>query len=170
MSKNLLPKHAFFISGTGRHPDRLQAFDEALLSAGPLAHNLVSVSSILPAQCKIITPEEGFAMLTPGEITFCVMAKQETNQPTEVASAAIGIAKIKDPQSFGYLSEYHGNAQGESEAGEIAKRLAIEMFARKLKIPCENLDLDINHAQAASIKQSGNEEWVCAVALCVFVI
>lgn len=167
---NLVPKYAFFVAGIGNHHDRLQAFDRALLNAGPLAHNLVTVSSIMPAGCKIISPDEGFGMLTAGQITFCVMARQDTNQHGEFASAAVGSVKSEDPQKFGYISEYHGNAQGQQEAETIAERLAVEMFEMKTGIQIKDNNASIVHATGASIQHLGRDSWVSAVALCIFVL
>ena len=166
-STNLVPKYAFFVAGTGNHHDRLQAFDRALLAAGPLAHNLVTVSSIMPARCKIISPGEGFAMLTAGQITFCVMARQDTDQPGTFASAAVGSVKLEDPQKFGYISEYHGYAAGKQEAEAVAKRLAVEMFEEKTGIKVKDGDAN---ATAASIQHPGDDSWVSAVAICIFVL
>lgn len=167
---NLVPKYAFFVAGVGNHHDKLQAFDQALLSAGPIAHNLVSVSSIIPARCKIISPDEGFGMLTAGQITFCVMARQDTNKANEFASAAVGLVKPKDARRFGYISEYHGDAWGRDEAKEVAKRLAVEMFESKTGDKVEKTNSDIVHAVAASLQQPGDDSWISAVALCIFVL
>jgi arginine decarboxylase len=167
---NLVPRHAFFIKGAGRHVDHLQAFDIALREAGPLVHNLVTVSSILPAGCKIITKKEGIAMLTPGEITFCVMARQESNIPGEVATASIGTARLKNEEHYGFISEHHGIGQSEEEAARYAEKLAVEMFAFKLGISGDQLTSieSSNTTQSAAVGPEG--EWVCAVALCVFVM
>ena len=170
MSTNFLPKYAFFISGTGRHVDRLQAFDRALGDAGPLAHNLVSVSSIIPSECKIVTAEEGFSMLTPGQIVFCVMSRQDANEPGAIASASIGVARPKDSGKFGYISEYHSTTSDKEVADEKAKKLALEMLSVKQNISTEKLDLKLLEATTASIKHAGDNEWVCAIALCVFVL
>ena len=43
--------------------------------------NLVSVSSILPPGCEQIERESGISTMRPGEITFCVMARTETDEP-----------------------------------------------------------------------------------------
>lgn len=170
MSTNLLPKYAFLIAGTGKHIDRLQAFDQALLDAGPLTHNIVAVSSIIPSGCKIISAKKGFSMLAPGQIVFCVMARQETNRRKGFASASIGVVKTKKSKKFGYISEYHGNATSKLQAENTAKRLAIEMLAVKLNTTVKKLDPEFLRAIGASIKQKGDREWVCAVALCVFVL
>ena len=169
MSTKLLPTHAFFIAGKGKHRDRLQAFDRALLDAGPIAHNLVPVSSILPAKCKIIKPGKGFGMLTLGQITFCVMAKEDTNKKNHVASAAVGVVKPKKSKSFGYISEYHGNTNGITRTKMVARQLAIELYANKFNKSATGAGLEFADATAASIRNTGGGEWVCAVALCVFV-
>jgi arginine decarboxylase len=48
------------------------------------------------------------AQLLPGGITFCVMARNDTNEPNRLVSAAIGLALPKDTDEYGYLSEHHG--------------------------------------------------------------
>ena len=55
----MIPKKLFFTKGVGVHKDRLTSFELALREAGVEKCNLVSVSSILPPNCKIIPKEEG---------------------------------------------------------------------------------------------------------------
>lgn len=167
---NLVPRFAFFVAGTGTHADRLHAFEKALLSAGPIAHNLVAVSSILPANCHIITPEKGFTMLTLGAITFCVMAREDVNLEGKWASASVGVVKLKDPCRIGYLSEYHGGAEGEKEVAAIARRLAHEMFETKFNVSTSDVELDEIEGATASIQHPGGNCWVSAVALCILVL
>ncbi|MCP4746674.1 MAG: hypothetical protein GY874_11135 [Desulfobacteraceae bacterium] len=45
----------FFTKGAGYHRDKLQSFELALRNAGIEKCNLVTVSSIFPPDCKIIT-------------------------------------------------------------------------------------------------------------------
>jgi arginine decarboxylase len=47
-------------------------------------------------------------MLAPGQITFCVMARMDTNEPNRLISASIGLAIPADSENYGYLSEHHG--------------------------------------------------------------
>ncbi|MEK7509300.1 MAG: arginine decarboxylase, pyruvoyl-dependent [Patescibacteria group bacterium] len=169
MANPLVPKYAFFVSGTGRHTDRLHAFEKALLSAGPIAHNLVTVSSILPASCEIVSPDKGFSMLTLGQITFCVMARQDTDRKGEYASAAVGTVIARSKEQIGYISEYHGDATGPNAAKEIAQRLATEMYETKFNASIQDLDVERITASAASIQNPGGI-WVSAVALCIFVL
>ena len=75
----MIPTKIFFTKGVGVHKDRLASFELALRNAGIEKCNLVYVSSIFPPNCKIISKEEGLQSLKPGEITYCVMARSETN-------------------------------------------------------------------------------------------
>ena len=167
---NLVPRSAFFVAGTGTHPDRLHAFEKALQNAGPIAHNLVAVSSILPAGCKIIPPDKGFEMLTLGAITFCVMAREDTDVAGRWASASVGVVKVNDPSQIGYLSEYHGDAPGTLETVKISQRLALEMFETKFNISAHDVELEKIDGATASIQHPGGDCWMSAVALCIFVL
>ncbi|MEX0589856.1 MAG: pyruvoyl-dependent arginine decarboxylase, partial [Xanthobacteraceae bacterium] len=76
-----IPKTVFLTSGIGVHRHQLTSFEFALRAADIEQQNLVSVSSILPPRCKLVRRKAGVATLRPGEITFCVMARAETNEP-----------------------------------------------------------------------------------------
>ena len=125
----------FFIKGTGVHKDKLASFEAALRDAGIEKFNLVYVSSILPPNCKIIPKEDGLALLKPGQIVFCVMARSETNEPNRLISSAIGVAVPKDPNAYGYLSEHHAYGETAKKSGEYAEDLAATMLATTLGIP-----------------------------------
>src|ERR671923_271748 len=77
----MVPTHMFLTRGVGVHREKLASFEQALRSAGVAYCNLVSVSSILPPNCKIIPRKRGETLLNPGEITFCVMARSA--RPTD---------------------------------------------------------------------------------------
>ncbi len=130
----MVPKKIFLTKGVGVHKDRLGSFEIALRMAGIEKCNLVYVSSILPPKCKIINKEQGLLLLNPGQITFCVMAKSETNEPNRLMSAAIGIAVPKDSNNYGYLSEHHSFGEKKEVAGEYAEDLAASMLATTLGI------------------------------------
>ena len=124
----------FFTKGVGVHKDRLASFETALRKAGIEKCNIVYVSSIFPPSCKIISAEEGLKELSPGQITFCVMARNETNEPNRLVSAAIGLAIPKDSESYGYLSEHHAFGETDEKCGEYAEDLAATMLATTLGI------------------------------------
>ncbi len=134
-----VPKKLFFTKGVGAHKDKLASFELALRDAGIEKCNLVTVSSILPAGCKIITRKEGELMLQAGQITFCVMARNETNEPNRLVSAAIGIAVPTDrDKNYGYLSEHHSFGEKGEVAGEYAEDLAATMLATTLGVPFDS--------------------------------
>lgn len=137
----IVPKKIFLTKGVGIHKDKLASFELALRNAGIEKCNLVCVSSILPSNCKIVPREKGLKLLKPGQITFCVLVRNETNEPNRLISSAIGVAIPKDVNNYGYLSEHHSFGEKAEIAGEYAEDLAATMLATTLGIP-----FDINQA------------------------
>jgi len=83
----------FFTKGVGHHKEYLQSFEMALRDAGIAEFNLVHVSSIFPPNCRRVTKEEGKKYLSPGQVVFCVMARNATNEPNRLVAASIGLAQ-----------------------------------------------------------------------------
>jgi arginine decarboxylase len=106
-----VPSQAFFTRGIGRHKNKLQSFELALRDAKIEKLNLVYVSSIFPPQCRIIELEEGVEQLHPGQITYCVMAKNATNEKGRLVGSAVGMAFPADESHYGYISEHHASAR-----------------------------------------------------------
>jgi arginine decarboxylase len=131
----MTPKKVFFTKGVGVHKDRLSSFEVALRKAGIEKCNLVYVSSIFPPECKIISRTAGLKLLTPGQITYCVMARNETNEPNRLVSAAIGLARPRDNSQYGYLSEHHAFGEKAIVSGEYAEDIAATLLATTLGIP-----------------------------------
>lgn len=124
----------FLTKGVGEHREELQSFELALRHAGIQMLNIVSVSSIFPPSCEIITREKGLAEVTPGQITFCVMARCSSNEPRRQIAASIGVAIPSDTSLYGYLSEHHSYGQTDEEAGDYAEDLAAAMLASTLGV------------------------------------
>ena len=131
----MVPEKMFITKGVGVHKDRLSSFEVALRNAGIEKCNLVYVSSILPPNCRIINKASGIKQLKPGQITYCVMARNETNEPNRLISAAIGIAMPTDNGTYGYLSEHHACGETGKFSGNYAEDLAATMLATTLGIP-----------------------------------
>jgi arginine decarboxylase len=130
-----VPTKVFLTKGIGVHKDRLASFELALRNAGIEKCNLVYVSSIIPPNCKIIPKDDGLKLLQAGQITYCVMARNETKEPNRLISTAIGIAIPKDNSThYGYLSEHHAFGEKGDLAGEYAEDLAATMLATTLGI------------------------------------
>jgi arginine decarboxylase len=135
----MVPKKVFFTRGVGKHRHELQSFELALRSAGIEKCNLVNVSSIVPPDCKIITKEKGIEFLKPGQITYCVMSRNTTNEPNRLVGAAIGVAIPKEKDSYGYISEHHCFGEPGKKLGDYVEDLAATMLATTLGL---EFDLD----------------------------
>ncbi len=127
-----VPTKIFFTKGVGKHKDYLQSFELALRDAKIEKCNLVTVSSIFPPGGKRISADEGARLLQPGQITFCVMARNSTNEPNRLIAASIGVATPADSTQYGYLSEHHPFGETDEKAGEYAEDLAATMLASTL--------------------------------------
>lgn len=138
---SFVPSKMFFAKGVGVHKDRLVSFEMALRKADIEKCNLVCVSSIFPPSCKIVPQSVGKKLLRPGQITFVVLARADTNEPNRLVSAAIGLALPKDQSGYGYLSEHHSYGATAKKAGDYAEDLAATMLATTLGI-----ELDPNTA------------------------
>jgi len=128
------PTKIFFTKGVGRHKDYLQSFELALRMGGIEKCNLVSVSSIFPAGCKRLSKEEGVKLLEPGQITFCVMARNSTNEANRLIASSIGVALPSAGSQYGYISEHHPFGESERISGEYAEDIAAQMLATTLGI------------------------------------
>jgi arginine decarboxylase len=129
----------FFTKGVGYHRNKLQSFELALRDAGIEKCNLVTISSIYPPDCKIMSKAEGLKHLVPGQITFVVLAREATNEPSRLITAAVGLARPKNNRQYGYISEHHGYGQTAKQSGDFAEDLAATMLASTLGI---ELDAD----------------------------
>jgi len=130
----MVPEKMFLTKGVGYHKEKLQSFEQALRSAGIAHLNLVKVSSILPAGCKIIPKSKGLNHLKPGEITFCVLARNDAKEHNRLVSSSIGVAIPKDQTAYGYLSEHEAFGETQQEAGDYAEDLAATMLATTLGV------------------------------------
>jgi len=84
--------------------------------------------------CKIISKAKGLQEIKPGQITFCVMARSDTNEPNRLISSAVGLAVPKDREHYGYISEHHSCGETARKAGDYAEDLAATMLATTLGI------------------------------------
>jgi arginine decarboxylase len=133
------PTKIFFTKGVGRHKEYLQSFELALRDAGIEKCNIVTVSSIFPGNCKQISKKKGLKRLEPGQITFCVMARNSTNEPNRLIASSVGVALPADKGQHGYLSEHHPFGETEKVSGDYAEDLAATMLASTLGV-----DFDAN--------------------------
>jgi arginine decarboxylase len=128
------PREVFLTKGVGRHKEELSSFEEALRDAQIARLNLVHVSSIFPPHCVLIPRERGLKKLRDGQIIFCVLSRNATNEHRRLISASVGLAIPSDRNQFGYLSEHSSFGETEDLAGDYAEDLAASMLATTLGI------------------------------------
>ena len=180
----MMPTRLFFTKGVGKHKEYLNSFEMALRDAGIEKFNIVSVSSILPPDCKIIPKAQGLVELIPGQILFCVIARNATNEPNRLIASSIGCAIPADPHMYGYLSEHHPFGETEEKAGDYAEDLSAIMLASTMGLeidPTKSYDelkeewkiqdkivKTINVTQSAVADKNGL--WTTVVAAAVFLL
>lgn len=129
-----VPTKVFLTKGMGRHRERLTSFELALRSAGIAQLNIVKVSSIFPPHCVLIPRTRGIGMLKSGEIVYCVLSANSTDEPSRLLGSAIGVAIPKDRRKYGYISEHHGFGIKQKQLGDYTEDLAATMLASTLGI------------------------------------
>jgi arginine decarboxylase len=181
-ASTFMPTKAFLTKGIGRHKEKLTSFEMALREARIAQYNLVRVSSIWPPNCELVSWEEGIANLSPGQVVFAVVAEASTNEPSRLATAAIGLAIPADPSHHGYISEHHAFGQRRESAGDYAEDLAASMLATVLGVPFDpeqawdqrkeqwllsgEIVKTMNHSCTAEVQDDGR--WVTVVSAAVF--
>lgn len=143
-----IPKMIFLTKGVAKHKEKLASFELALRDAGIAQLNLVNVSSIFPPGCKLISRGQGLKHLKSGQIAFCVMSRESTNEPHRLITASIGLAIPKDKSKFGYLSEHHACGQTQKFAGDYAEDLAVQMLGSTMGL---EIDLDKSYDENKEI-------------------
>ena len=175
----MIPKKVFFTHGVGRHAEELESFEIALRDAGIQICNIVQVSSIVPPGAKILTKKQGLKQIKPGQITFMVMSRNQSNEKNRLLSASIGVAVPKNKKTYGYISEHH--SFGEKDSGKHAEDLAVSMLAMKMGMkldPKKHWNQTKQHwklekkiittksiTETATVKKRG--EWTTVVAAAV---
>jgi arginine decarboxylase len=179
----MVPKEIFLTKGVGRHKEKLGSFEEALRNAGIAQYNLVKVSSIFPPNCKLISKQAGLKKLKEGQILFCVLSDNSTNEPNRLMAASTGLALPADTSRHGYISEHHSFGQTDEIAGDYAEDLAADMLASTLGIVDEKVQWDerkeiwkLNKqiVKTRNITQSARGEknglWTTVVAAAIMII
>lgn len=178
----MIPTKVFFTKGVGVSKEKLSSFELALRDAGIEKFNLVSVSSIFPPGCQKVPKEKGLPYLKPGEIVFCVMARNETNEPNRLVASSIGCALPGDDNQYGYLSEHHSFGEREDKVSDYAEDLAATMLATTLGIQFDSNDAwderekvykmsgKIVHTSNITQTAEGNKDglWTTVVAAAIF--
>ncbi len=161
----MVPQALFFTKGKGSADNELEAFEHALRDAGIEKFNLVRVSSIIPPNCRIISPEEGLHKLEPGKIVFLVLSRIDSKEEGKLISASVGAAIPE--KDYGYLSEYEAVGESQSISSAKAKKLAVSMLNTS-----RSAGAIVGHITTRSVSVScrvRKGKWGCAVAAAVLI-
>lgn len=178
-----IPQKLFLTKGLGKHKEKLTSFEMALRDAGIAGLNLVRVSSIVPPGCRVVSKSEGLKKVKPGQIVFCVLSENSSDEPHRMIAASVGLAIPKNKTQHGYLSEHHSFGQTERVAGDYAEDLAAYMLATILGVVFDpeksydekreiwrisgNIVVTRNVTQSAKCDKRGL--WTTVIAAAVFI-
>jgi len=137
----LIPTKVFLTKGVGSHKEKLTSFELALRSAGIAHLNIVQVSSIFPPSCALVPRSKGVEYLAPGQIVYCVLSRNSSNEPNRHIGASVGLAIPNDRKRYGYISEHHDFGIKQKQLGDYAEDLAATMLASTL-----GFDIDLDQA------------------------
>ena len=178
-----VPSKVFLTKGIGVHPERLNSFEEALRDARISTLNLVTVSSIVPPHCQLIEIEEGLTHLSPGQITFCVLSRCDSNEAGRQLAAAVALLLPENGDDYGYISEFHGHGMNYPEVEDWVCDQAAELYAsaKGFKINWKRAwsQEDFKYTLAErlyspkfviSTAQGIKHKWVTTVAAAVFIL
>jgi len=132
-------KKLYLCSGVGKGSTLLNAFDNALISAGVGNYNLIKVSSIVPPNIEIVNKID----LKPGSLLPIAYGYLLSDEDGKIISSAVSIAIPKNKNNIGVIMEVSGYFD-EEKARELAYNMAIE--AMKLR----NIDIDFIELRSAS--------------------
>ncbi len=180
----MIPKKVFLTKGVGKDKEKLTSFELALRNAGIAQFNLVSISSIFPPNCKLISKNTGLSMLEPGQIIYTVISRNCTCEPHRLITSSVGMAIPKNRAQYGYLSEHAGFGETDDRAGDYAEDLAATMLATIIGVefdPDSSYDekkeiwkLSNRIVKTTNITQSAigdkNGLWTTVIAAAVFIM
>jgi len=179
----LVPKAVFLTKGVGVHSERLNSFEEALREARISSLNLVTVSSIVPPQCRLLDIEEGLRLLSPGQLTFTVMSRCDCDEEGRLMAAAVAILLPENPDDYGYISEFHGYGMETEEVEDWVCDQAAELYAsaKGLKINWKRAwspeaekytlaERSFSPKYVVSMARGKKGKWVTSVAAAVFIL
>jgi len=146
------PRALSVVAGSGEGRTELTAFDRALMDAGIANLNFVRVTSILPAEARIIA----VPAFVPGMLAPAVYAKIDSHTPGERIAAAVGVGISHG--SYGVIMEYSHSGTGEN-AETIVRNMVEEAMALR--------DLSVADIKIA-MKEHVVQRIGCAVAAVVF--
>jgi arginine decarboxylase len=72
--------------------------------------------------------------MAPGQISYVVLARADTDEPSRLIGAGVGLALPADGQHYGYISEHHCCGMTEPRLRDLVEDMAATMLARTLGV------------------------------------
>ena len=131
-------------TGIGHSPNKLTAFDRALIAARVSDYNLIKISSILPPNCTF----NDDVMLSGGALLPSAFCTRYSDKIGETISAAVAIGIPRKNDDFGVIMK-HSSLLNKIETEEIVRSLAQQaMYDRRIPL------LDIVSASTECLVES----------------
>lgn len=132
-------KRIYLCSGIGRGKTLLNAFDDALISAGVGNYNLIKVSSIVPPNIEIVSSID----LKYGSLLPIAYGYLLSDEDGKIISCAVSVAIPKNRENIGVIMEVSGYFD-EENARKLAYDMAIEAMERR------KVDIDFIEIKSSS--------------------
>src|SRR5262245_23784309 len=110
-------------AGTAEGGTPLNAFDNALLTAGIGNVNLIKVSSIIPPEVDVVE----LPQIKPGALVPTAYAAMTSTTPGQIIAAAVGYALPVDRTKPGVIMEFH-DVTDRGTAEEAIREMLTEAF------------------------------------------
>ena len=121
-----MPDKFFLVSGSAEGPSPLNAFDNAVLTAGIGNTNLIRISSILPPNSRQISP----VPLPYGALIPIAYSYETGVIPGERVAAAVAVGVPQRNDLPGVIMEHHSREAAE-DCEEIARSLVRYAFENR---------------------------------------
>ena len=128
MSEHYIAERFCISRGKGMSKNGLPSFDKALIEAKVGNYNLVRLSSILPAHCERVSPNEITQTLKEGSLLPVAYSTITSDTVGDTIVSTIGLGIPKDKEKVGVIMEYSTKNVTEKEALETLHSMIEEAF------------------------------------------
>lgn len=146
-------------SGIGTGPTKMAAFDSALNKSGVANYNLIRLSSVIPADSKVINHKQSIPKLSGkwGDRLYVVLAEIRVDTPNVEAWAGIGWVQ-DDKTGKGLFVEHEG----------LSKQAVEKDIEQSLTALMETRGVNFGAIRMKVIGTTCEHQPVCALVIAVF--
>ena len=148
--ESICPNNYMISSGYGISKYKLVSFDNALINADISNYNLVRVSSILPAGCKMAEK----IPLKNGSMLLVEYGSISSNEIGKRLASAISVAIPQNLSEAGIIMEYSDfcTAQQAAETAQEMAQIAMENHEIKIKdIICSSMEKVVENSEFITV-------------------